>query len=62
LKFIVINTCVKLTGLSIPVKRYSRQEIMFKHLDVKIILINGARLSELMIDYNVGVQQDRFMK
>jgi restriction system protein len=35
---------------------------MFKHLDVKIILINGARLAELMIDYNVGVQQDRFMK
>jgi restriction system protein len=28
---------------------------MFKHLDVKIILINGARLAELMIDYNVGV-------
>ncbi len=28
---------------------------MLKKIDAKVILIDGERLAELMIDYNVGV-------
>jgi restriction system protein len=43
-------------GVFITTSDFSCEAINYvKHLDVKIILINGARLAELMIDYNVGV-------
>lgn len=43
-------------GIFITTSRFSREaENYVKGLDAKIILIDGDRLAELMVEYNVGV-------
>jgi len=43
-------------GIFITTSRFSREAVDYvKGLDAKIILIDGERLAELMIEYNVGV-------
>ena len=43
-------------GIFITTSRFSREaEDYVKGLDAKIILIDGERLAELMVEYNVGV-------
>ena len=43
-------------GIFITTSKYSREAVEYvKGLDAKIILIDGERLAELMVEYNVGV-------
>ncbi|MBN1843809.1 MAG: restriction endonuclease [Deltaproteobacteria bacterium] len=43
-------------GIFITTSNFSKEALDYvKHIDSKIILIDGERLSELMIDHNVGV-------
>ena len=45
-------------GVFITTSEFSREaEEFVSHIDSKIILIDGAKLAQLMIDYNVGVMQ-----
>ena len=43
-------------GILITTSEFSREARDYvAHLDSRIILLDGARLSQLMVDYNVGV-------
>jgi restriction system protein len=43
-------------GIFITTSNFSREALDYvKYLDTKIILIDGERMAELMIDHNVGV-------
>jgi len=43
-------------GILITTSTFSREAVEYAgNIDTKIILVNGARLAELMIDHSVGV-------
>lgn len=48
-------------GIFITTSQFSKEAIAYanKHLQSKIILVNGRELAELMIEYNLGVSTNR---
>lgn len=47
-------------GVFVTTSSFSQQAIDFaRHLSQRVILIDGERLAELMIEHNVGVQLNR---
>jgi restriction endonuclease Mrr len=50
-------------GVFVTTSSFSQQAIDFaKHLSQRVILIDGARLTELMIEHNVGVRLSRALE
>jgi restriction system protein len=50
-------------GVLVTTSTFSQQAIEFaRHLSQRIILIDGARLTDLMIEHNVGVRVSRALE